>query len=179
MPNEPAADYKELILKTLFSILERKSSRKVTVTELMQEAGLNRRLFYHYFFDIDDAIYSDFKDYCLEAFQSYTRQQEWEPAFIGSAAHIKAFYRYYKNVVRMEGTNSFEAQYERMMIDMSYSCIGTHHANEELDFMLRLYWHGAAHALVNWIKNDAGVPIETLARYLHNSMPKGMKEYFP
>ena len=51
---------KEIIIRTLFELLNEKPLAKITVKDIVERCGVNRNTFYYHFRDISDVVESVF-----------------------------------------------------------------------------------------------------------------------
>ncbi len=61
---------KEIIIKTLFELLNEKPLAKITVKDVVERYGVNRNTFYYHFRDISDVVESALKREVDKAFES-------------------------------------------------------------------------------------------------------------
>ena len=60
---------KEIIIKTLFELLNEKPLAKITVKDIVEHCGVNRNTFYYHFQDISDVVESALKREVDKAFE--------------------------------------------------------------------------------------------------------------
>lgn len=60
---------KEVIIKTLFELLNEKPLAKITVKDIVERCGVNRNTFYYHFRDISDVVECAFKREVDKAFE--------------------------------------------------------------------------------------------------------------
>lgn len=61
---------KDAIMKSFLKLLEKKSFEKITVKDIVEDCGVNRKTFYYYFADIYDLASQVFKSMILELAQN-------------------------------------------------------------------------------------------------------------
>ena len=65
---EQSAERQKEFQKTLLSMMEHKSYKKITITALCDEMGVPRKAFYRYFDEMDDVLESFLDDIILNSF---------------------------------------------------------------------------------------------------------------
>ena len=73
---------REILSETLKSLLRKKSLERITVTELVNVAGVNRQTFYYNFQDIYDLLEWTIDREAIVAFNEITEYDKWQPWLI-------------------------------------------------------------------------------------------------
>ena len=172
------SDYaKEVFAATLEHLLNQHQLSNITVSLLAKESGLSRRTFYNNYIDIYDFIFSvhfmrtqNFRD-------SFWEDRDFYTATLLSLHTIKKYHKFYKNLVKIQGPDSFINSLISFLMGINPKLI-EHPIHKDLEFCLELYWSGYAYKLCRWIEHDMDIPPEKFVHMLGNSVPEQLKPYF-
>ncbi len=98
--NQRVAVTKRMVKEGLMRLLEKKPLEKINITELCQEAGINRTTFYRYYElprDVLTEMQNEFFEDTLEHFQNPLTASDIERLFACLSEHaalVKLFFRY-------------------------------------------------------------------------------------
>lgn len=96
---------KERIAHSCLALAEKKSLQKISVSEIVETAGISRGTFYHHFVDIQDLINWIYHQEVTLPFRELIASDNETPSDL-SAIHVHALYRrrdFYGQAFRMEG----------------------------------------------------------------------------
>ena len=169
---------KRKILDTFKYLVGVKKTPNITVTRLMEEAGLTRQIFYKYFIDIEDLAFADFKEFWAVA------QSEWINGFDYrlncrlSFEYMQRNQPFYAALAKSTGPNSFREQFKELCRNIAVDYLGKRNITEEMDFVLDYYAEGVSNMVMNWAQSGMDLSPEVMADYLYSSIPHTLFPYF-
>lgn len=155
-------------------MLEKKPLEKINITELCQEAGINRTTFYRYYElpkDVLAEMQSEFFEETFEHFQKPWEASDIEHLFVclhEQAELVKLFFRYNSDT---DWTNIFTQIYysfPEMRMTKAFQNLDENSAK-----LLSSYLAGGAYFLARqWIMEDIPMPPEEVAKIALNILDK-------
>ncbi len=154
--NQRIAVTKRMIKEGLMRLLEKKTLEKINITELCQEAGINRTTFYRYYElprDVLTEMQNEFFEETFDRFQKPLTVSDIERTFVCLSEHaelVKLFFRYNSDT---DWTNLFTRFYT------NFPGLKKTKAFQNLDEnsakLLSAYLSGGAYFLTRkWIMDD-------------------------
>ncbi len=154
--NQRVAVTKRMVREGLMRLLEKKPLEKINITELCQEAGINRTTFYRYYElprDVLTEMQTKFFEDTLKHFQNPLTVSDIERLFVCLSEHaalVKLFFQYNSDA---DWTNIFTQIYnsypERKMLKAFQNL------DENSAELLSTYLAGGAYFLARkWIMDD-------------------------
>lgn len=174
---------KEIFAQTLLELSRRAPLDKITVKQIVAESGLSLQTFYNHFSDKYELIVwihqseSDrlvsrlghegygFYDLLRDYARFYAEQREF---FLNALANTHGPDSY--------GLRSGENSY-RVLGDYICARCGLARLPEDVDIYLKMYVCATSMVLADWTANASALSPETLALYLAQGMPEGLKPY--
>lgn len=172
--NQRVAVTKRMIKEGLMRLLEKKPLEKINITELCQEAGVNRTTFYRYYElprDVLTEMQTEFFEETLEHFRKPLAVNDVERLFVCLAEHatlVKLFFQYNSDADWM---NIFIQIYhsfpEKKMLKAFQNVDGIHAE------LLSTYLAGGAYFLARkWIMDDMPIPPKEVAAVALSTLDK-------
>lgn len=157
--NALAASMKKLMAQKPFS--------KISVGDICEDCGMNRKSFYYHFKDKYDLVnwifYVDF----IGKINWEDSDDEW--ALLDSLCRY--FYSersFYKNALQIEGQNSFkEYFYETLQPVILYYMQNAFEDSEKSEFYVPFFCDGFLSAIVRWLKAGPVIPPDEFLDDLH------------
>lgn len=157
---------RKIIVDAVKNLLERKNFEKITVSEIIEEAGVSKPTFYRYFkskYDLAAAIFSD----CVtkDVLMQYNGKN-YDEFQLMVYEKIKENKKYLKKVFKTSGPESF---YEFLVkyISESYMQHGrerfgiTEFSDEQL-FKIDITSNAWARSIKKWVDDDCRTPVNLL-----------------
>jgi len=166
------------IANALEECLQTKRLEKVTVAEIMRTANMTRQMFYHYFQDINELVYWMHNRHTLHHTAKFSEKKSFVETFGNALAEMREYKEFYKNIITYQEYPTFADSFYQEVIEDVAHYIGKGRIDEELEFSLKIYWHGATDMLVDWIKNDMKCPPDIMAKRFYENMPKRLAKYY-
>ncbi len=163
--NQRVAVTKRMVKEGLMRLLEKKSLEKINITELCQEAGINRTTFYRYYElprDVLTEMQNEFFEETLGRFQKPLTVSDIERLFVCLSEHaelVKLFFQYnsdedWANIFFQIYSNSPGLRTAKAFRDL----------DEDSAKLLSTYLAGGAYFLVRqWIMEGIPMPPKDVA----------------
>lgn len=151
---------------------------KVTVSSICRRAHITRQTFYRHFLDKDDLVCWYFGKLCLKSFEEMGDSGTLDEALHKKFTFIKKELAFFKEAFKGKDYNSLVAyDYRSIYIFFSDLVKKKTTINDELDFLLQIYCHGAIEMTVQWVKKDADMAIDVLVHHLILAIPYNLQPY--
>ncbi len=172
--NQRVAVTKRMVKEGLMRLLKKKPLEKINITELCQEAGINRTTFYRYYElprDVLTEMQNEFFEETFKHFHKPWTTDDIERFFVCLSEHaelVKLFFQYNSDT---DWTNIFTNIYNsfpEMMMTKAFRNLDGNSAK-----LLSAYLAGGAYFLVRqWIMEDIPIPPEDVAAIALNILDK-------
>ena len=172
--------------KALLSILEKKSFEYVTISELCEEAGVNRSTFYLHYENTADLL-KEATAYVLDNFASYfsvdmesiTSKYEncdlQELNFINEKylhpylSFIKENQLLFTAVLSQPTAFNFNAIFQRLFDDVFNPILDRfHYPRDEQHYVMMFYLNGITAIITEWLKDGCHKSMEDISSIIHD-----------
>ncbi len=170
----------------LLSLLEKKSFEYITVSELCQEAGVNRSTFYLHYENTCDLLRETTK-YVIDAFVSYfsvdtknitlkfTECELTDLNFINKEylhpylTYIKENQRILTAVLSHPSTFEFESIFQRLFDNIFNPILDRfHYPEDERKYVIRFYLNGLTAIITEWLKDGCQKSIDEISAIIYH-----------
>ena len=162
---------KKCIINTLFHLMQTKSLSEITITELVQGAGVARASFYRNYESKEDVLVTLIQD-VLELF----RQKMHEgPEGLYAYENILLsfqFFQTYKNYALDLYRSGFALTILEEMNRFHESVEGTMHYSSTEKYTLYMYIGALFNTAMTWLSDEAAVSPEELAAFFYHKLPR-------
>ncbi len=165
----------------LETLIHNKSISKITISDIVNTCGLSRRTFYNNFTDIYDLIFWTHEIRTKEAIDGFWIEEDFRQAFRTSMTIMKSHQTFYRQIAKKEGMNSFQNSFMKQNFELSrirVKNVSGKDVDEETDFLLMLYWCGAAQMLVEWIATGMKKEPKEMAELFYEALPYSLRQYW-
>lgn len=173
---------KQAIECTLAELMERKRLDKITVTQICQNSGIERQLFYYYYKDKYDVVNQFYQRNADRLVDTLRLSMPWEQVLNEILLHMKDHEEYYINAFHASGQNAFPVFLERYTYHMYSRVIsaqgGPQVMSRQMCFSLEFFSHSASYMAAKWAKNKMREPTEFLAACFVNNISTDLGQYF-
>lgn len=158
---------KNALAASMKKLMEQKPFAKISVGDICEACGMNRKSFYYHFKDKYDLVnwifYVDF----IGRINWEACENEWE-LLDDLCRYFYAERAFYKNALQIEGQNSFrEYFYETLQPVILYYLQNAFEDNEKKDFYVPFFCDGFLSAIVRWLKGGTDIPPDEFLEDLH------------
>lgn len=168
---------KKIISNSIIHLLEKTSYESLTVSMIMKEAGMSRQTFYHYFQDIPSAMFSIFSEDLEKSFALFKQGKSYRDSTEYLLNNLKEKKNFLRVLVTEFDNKFFVENYYDLLMDVSYDYIGLAQIDDEIEFLLSLYWFGVIYKMIGWIKSGMSLEVERLVELLYAGMPSRLQTY--
>ncbi len=172
--NQRVAVTKRMVKEGLMRMLKKKPLEKINITELCQEAGINRTTFYRYYElprDVLTEMQNEFFEETFEHFHKPLTVSDVERFFVCLSEHaelVKLFFQYNSNTDWASIFTSIYNSFPEMMMIKAFRNL-----DENSSKLLSTYLAGGAYFLVRqWIMEDIPMPPKDVAAIALNILDK-------
>lgn len=160
-------------------LMETASLEKITVTQIVEEAGVARQTFYRNFRDKYDLVNWHFEQLAQRSFKLMGVSLTLREALIRKFEFLRQEKTFFTQAFRTSGCNSVEA-YDYECILGFYSAVlqkklYCRELPGDVRFLLELYCSGSIRMTVEWVEQGMARPIPELADLLIQAMPERLR----
>ncbi len=164
---------KNWIADKMRGIMKRKPLDKIRVTEICQEAGIERPTFYYHFRDKYDLVAWMF---CSRAYTTDVVSVSSSAAAMSQMKNDMIFYRRAYEDSSQNALWKYMVEYfTRRYTEIAKQKLGTKELDTQLAYSIRFYCMGAVGMTREWVLNDNITSAETIVRMMFASMPSNMR----
>ncbi len=172
--NQRVAVTKRMVKEGLMRLLEKKSLDKINITELCQEAGINRTTFYRYYElprDVLTEMQNEFFEETFAHFQKPLTVSDIERLFVCLSEHselVKLFFQYNSDTDWTYIINRIYTNFPGLKMTKGFQNLDENSAK-----LLSAYLAGGAYFLARqWIMEDIPMPPKDVAAIALNILDK-------
>lgn len=170
------------LAEALENICKRKSLENITVSQIAQEAGVTRQVFYHHF---DDKFELASWIHYVHLYQSVKAALEKDPGQMWRLTTRNWMYQLSEN--KAFYMNAFQSvsqkEFQRNIREFFYGAYSwqmkqwvKRELNEEETFILRAYLLGSMETVYEWIAGGMVMPVERMVELQELAMPELLKK---
>ena len=175
-----AGALKRAVLKKPFS--------KITVCEIINDCGVNRKTFYYHFEDIYALLKWTLEQEAIEVVKQFDLMVEYEEAFMFVMDYIEKNEAFLKNICCSVGRDELNRFFGNDFIEIMRSIIISTEKAENLSvsddfkaFLSQFYTEAIAGMLTNWILYPASRDKEKTMQYIfiiiHSAIPNALHSF--
>ncbi|MGL5647784.1 MAG: TetR/AcrR family transcriptional regulator [Clostridium sp.] len=164
---------KELFSNALKNRMKTKAINKITIQELSEECGLNRRTFYRHFKDIYDLLVWSYQTEIENKIEPYIDFNHWEKGL------LELFEYFYSNketsfsIIKYSRREYLEKFLNALLLESIEPIMKQepHYVNlsyEKQNFLIKFYSLSFTTLLINWIEEGMTEPPEEIIHYVKN-----------
>lgn len=177
-----AINVKRLLANALLTLSEEKPLSKITVGEIVEQAGTGRQTFYNHFRDKYDLVYWIFL--CtLAGEKKLVNTKGYFAYLVNLHQEAQKISRFLRQACKLPGQNSLSDAIYRQNYDyykkLIISQAGPEVLDNDLEFALHFNAAGASHVYIQWILDGTPGSAEEQARRLICCMPPCMLKHVP
>lgn len=152
----PYIDTKDVISQSFKNLMEKKSFDKITISDISDEAKINRQTFYYHFHDKYELLNTIFyNDVIVELIDGFSIDN-WAEKFLTMLNTLKKDSKFYKNALHTSYGGEFRAYLLNLTQKLLYNLIGTLTGENSVDDLDRVYVakffaYGITGTIIDWI----------------------------
>ena len=166
---------KKLLADTLKKIMRSKPFSKITVSEIIQECGVNRKTFYYHFQDIYDLLKWVFDEEAIQVVRHFDLLEDYEAAIRFVMDYIREndyiISCTHDSIGREEMKRFFYMDFIEIITSVINEAETQAHISIEPEFKAyaaKFYTEALAGMLIDWAKNGTDQDYERTVLYLTN-----------
>ena len=169
-----------LFAKAIKSLIKTHPLDKITVTDIVFQAGKTRQTFYRHFQDKYDLVNWYFEKLVLKSFEEMRQGGSLQEALNLKFAFIEQEHAFFKEAFKSNDYNN--------LIHYDFCCIYDFYKkfiykktgkdlSKDIDFLLNMYCRGSVDMTVDWVLNDMPIKKEEIVQYLMDAIPDKLEAY--
>ena len=169
-----------LFAKAIKSLIKTQPLDKITVTDIVFQAGKTRQTFYRHFQDKYDLVNWYFEKLVLKSFEEMRQGGSLQEALNLKFAFIEQEHAFFKEAFKSNDYNN--------LIHYDFCCIYDFYKkfiykktgkdlSKDIDFLLNMYCRGSVDMTVDWVLNDMPIKQEEIVQYLMDAIPDKLEAY--
>ena len=158
---------KEIIIKTLFELLNEKPLAKITVKDIVERCGVNRNTFYYHFRDKYDIMHWIFEQEIVEKLPSEEESFEmwFHTLFMNTCEDYKYYRKLIKNLSVEEVRSDLYKLFEHRVRLMVEECLDDSVWNlrkEKEDFTVAFFTEAFLGFYINYVREHEEINLQLL-----------------
>ena len=169
-----------LFAKAIKSLIKTQPLDKITVTDIVFQAGKTRQTFYRHFQDKYDLVNWYFEKLVLKSLEEMRQGGSLQEALNLKFAFIEQEHAFFKEAFKSNDYNN--------LIHYDFCCIYDFYKkfiykktgkdlSKDIDFLLNMYCRGSVDMTVDWVLNDMPIKKEEIVQYLMDAIPDKLEAY--
>lgn len=169
--NMSSADTKELIGRSFKHLMEKKAFDKITISDISNEAKINRQTFYYHFHDKYELLNTVFyNDIIVELIDGFSIDN-WTEKFFTLLITIKNNAKFYKNALNTNYGNEFRTYLLDITQKLLYEFIEKLTEKRSIDdadrrYISKFFAYGITGIIIDWVTSGMKDSPEFITKYL-------------
>lgn len=173
-----SSNTKMALAASMKKLMEKKDFSKISVGEICEDCGINRKSFYYHFRDKYDLVnwiyYVDF----LEHMNITDSDSPWN-VFSSICQYFYTESAFYRNALKIEGQNSFHDYfYETLSIYLRYLLQDVFPEEEQQTFSIHFFCDAFYAAICRWLTSKKIMPVEEFLDHIYEVLEKSAHVFF-
>lgn len=169
-----SSNTKMALAASMKTLMEKKDFSKISVGEICENCGINRKSFYYHFRDKYDLVnwiyYVDF----LEHMNVSDSDSPWN-VFTSICQYFYTESAFYRNALKIEGQNSFHDYfYETLSIYLRYLLQDIFPEEEQQTFSVNFFCDAFYAAIYRWLTSKKIMPVEEFLNHIYEVLEKSV-----
>lgn len=174
------------IIRAYVELMQKKGRSRITVTDIVNTADLNRSTFYAHFKSADDVREKIQSDIINELTSSLNKRDfrnalsDPYPAMMHVIAFIRKDEEMYKMLLNTEGANKFLKKLRNIVIEKCLSdevILPYIKDRDEFEMNLRMFIGGYVSVIEDWAAGNINMPVEKTAKIMSDSVKLCVHRY--
>ncbi len=162
---------KKALAASLKKLMEKKPLSKISVREIIEDCGVNRKTFYYHFQDIFELVKWMFEEEAIDVVAQYDLIIDYEDAIRFALNYVEANKHICNCAYDAIGRDELKRFFQKDFFGVIESIVD--HLSEGMNvsqgyksFLVNFYTEALASLLIDWIRNKDNLDKETLIKYL-------------
>lgn len=178
---EEIDDSENLLRSALFRLLREESIDRISVTDIVHEAGVSRATFYRHYYD-KYMLFNRSYDRALErTLYRFKRGFDWRQATAAIYDEIKAWLPCYQHALKSQDINCYRNYVFRISRDFHLRILaeaGLDIASLRVEKPIESYIHGNLEIMCGWVSGGMVEPIASMQEIFDMCIPEAYARYF-
>lgn len=161
---------KRMLARSLWRAVVSKPIDKVTVSEIVEDSGVNRKTFYYHFDGVPSLLEWMLTDEAVDVVKQFTLPQDFGPAMEFSLRYIEKNRVLLRNAFSALGTEKMRRMFYqdfRHLVEAFFdSTVEAGTDPDYREFVVHFCTEGLAAQIIDWIHERSVLDRATMARYL-------------
>lgn len=170
-----------MLFKALNDLLQKKTIDKLSVTEIIKEAGISRATFYRYYADKYDLLNSSYRKILERTLFQYHEGVPWEVTEYNLYKEIRDNVKIFQNAIESTDINSLKNYIFDVSMDFHLGILKDFNvdiSDWKVRKQMESFTYGNLEITVLWIKGGAKEPLDDFLDVLNSMIPENFKPYF-
>ncbi len=171
----------DLLFKGITKLLQRQAIDKITVKDIINQAGVSRATFYRYYYDKYDLLNSYYEMILEDTLYRFKSDMTWEEAVYSIYKEIKRNLKFYQNAISSSDQNSLKNYIFEMSREFHLNVLeenGIDINDWKTVKAIESYIYGNLEIMHLWIKDGMKESIEDMMEVFDMGIPSEFIRYF-
>ena len=161
---------KTVMANAMKGLMEEKPFAKISVGDICERCGMNRKSFYYHFKDKYDLVNWIFQTEFLEMLRIQDYSSGWQ-LLTDICKYFYSEKAFYTNALQVEGQNSFRDYFTESIGIILPEIMKDHFQSmEDSHYFVEFFSDAISAAILRWLKTDPVMPPETFIGHLESIM---------
>lgn len=162
---------KKALASSLKKLMENSALDKISIREITEDCGVNRKTFYYHFDNIYDLVGWMFEEEAIESVKKYNFLTDYEKVVRFSMNYIEENEHVVNSALDALGRDELKKFFYNNFVDNMRSVVdelseGMSIPQDYIDFLINLYADSFASLLIDWVRNRAKRDKEQYIKYI-------------
>ncbi|MGN1101717.1 MAG: TetR/AcrR family transcriptional regulator C-terminal domain-containing protein [Huintestinicola sp.] len=182
MKHEVTSMYtKKALSESLKRFMQTKPFSKITVSEIVEDCGLNRKTFYYHFADTRDLLKWTFEQEAIEVVKSFDLLIDYEDAILFVMDYLEKNQHILNCVYDSVGRDELKIflsndfyEIGNLIVSGAEKAVGKNLPEEYKSIVVSFYTEGIAGIIIEWLKGGIKFDKATTVRYISSLFRSGL-----
>ncbi len=162
---------KKALAASLKKLMEKSALDKISICEIVEDCGVNRKTFYYHFNNIYDLVDWMFEEEAIESVKQYDFIRDYENAVRFSMDYIEENEHVVNSALDALGRDELKKFFYNNFVDNMRDIVDEISKDmtipkDYIDFLINFYTESFASLLIDWIRNRAEKDKEKYIKYI-------------
>lgn len=162
---------KKALAASLKKLMRENALDKISIREIVEDCGVNRKTFYYHFKNIYDLVNWMFEEEAIESVKKYDFIRDYEDAVRFSMNYIEENEHVVNSALNALGRDELKKFFYNNFVGNMRSIVGEFSKDmaipkDYIDFLINFYTESFASLLIDWIRNRSERDKEKYIKYI-------------
>ncbi|MCI1964907.1 MAG: dihydroxyacetone kinase transcriptional activator DhaS [Oscillospiraceae bacterium] len=149
---------KKAIAQSVKELMKKEDLRKISVSDIVQNCGVNRQTFYYHFKDKYDLVNWIYYNEVVSVVSSQKSFHDWSDVMLDILNIMKREKYFYRNALNVTGQNAFQDYFFNLTKSLLIEIIGAMEdgkgiREDDKNFIAEFYTYGLVGIVIQWARN--------------------------